>query len=548
MRQNLAGRTIFVFVIIAIFSIGILFGLPDQWRKSYSALKTEGVVGALRQNIRLGLDLRGGTHLILQVQVQEAVNAETDQAIERIKQHLNNNKVNYTEIIKTDQQRNPERIEVRGVPPEGSSDLRTFVTEAMGGDYTVDPGPQNSFVITLKPAAVARVQRAAVSQSIETIRSRVDTLGVTEPVIQEHGLGEHQILVQLPGVDDPARVKQIIRATARLEIRAAIDSQGHTSEAAALQAHGGVLPPGSMMLRGYSVGSRGSSPTELVYVLQRTAVVGGQDIKDAQPGRGESGAPVVNFYLSNEGGRRFSAFTGANVGKSLAVVLDNRVREVATIQSEISDQGVITGGFTQETAKDLAMLLRSGALPASIRYLEERTVGPSLGAESIRRGVTTSIVGLAAVMAFMLFYYRGAGINANLALLLNVLILMGFIGFSGATLTLPGIAGVILTIGMGVDSNVLIFERIKEELKAGKAPAAAVDQGFRRAWLTIVDTHITTIVAAMLLFLFGTGPVRGFAVTLVFGLLANLFTAVLVSRVIFEWILSRKQRGAALSI
>jgi preprotein translocase subunit SecD len=286
----------------------------------------------------------------------------------------------------------------------------------------------------------------------------------------------------------------------------------------------------------------------LVYVLQRTAVVGGQDIKDAQPGQGTGGAPVVNFFLTNEGGRRFANFTRTHVGESLAVVLDNRVREVATIKSEISDTGFIEGGFTRESAKDLAMLLRSGALPASLRYLEERTVGPSLGLESIRRGVTTSIVGLAAVMAFMLFYYRGAGINANLALLLNVLILMGFIGFSGATLTLPGIAGVILTIGMGVDSNVLIFERIKEELKAGKAPAAAVDQGFRRAWLTIVDTHITTIVAAMLLFLFGTGPVRGFAVTLVFGLLANLFTAVLVSRVIFEWILSRKQRGAALSI
>jgi preprotein translocase subunit SecD len=236
------------------------------------------------------------------------------------------------------------------------------------------------------------------------------------------------------------------------------------------------------------------------------------------------------------------------VGERLAVVLDNKVMEVATIQEQIHDEGRITGSFTEQQTQDLSLTLRSGALPAGIKYLEERTVGPSLGADSIRAGVRAAMFGMIAVMIFMLVYYRFAGINADLGLILNLVILLGFLGYFGATLTLPGIAGVILTIGMGVDSNVLIFERIREELRHGKTPASAVDQGFAKAWITIIDTHVTTIVSALILFLFGTGPVRGFAVTLSFGLLANLFTSVFVSRVIFDAILNRHQRGEALSI
>ncbi len=256
----------------------------------------------------------------------------------------------------------------------------------------------------------------------------------------------------------------------------------------------------------------------------------------------------MKFDLTGEGGRRFAAFTGAHVGDKLAVVLDNKVMEVATIQEQIHDQGRISGGFSDQETRDLALTLRSGALPAGIKYLEERTVGPSLGADSIRAGVRAAIVGMVAVMVFMLFYYHAAGINADLGLFLNLVILLGFLGFTSATLTLPGIAGVILTIGMGVDSNVLIFERIREELRHGKTPPSAVEQGFAHAWITIIDTHVTTIVSAVILFLFGTGPVRGFAVTLSFGLAANLFTSVFVSRVIFDSILNRHQRGEALSI
>ncbi len=317
-----------------------------------------------------------------------------------------------------------------------------------------------------------------------------------------------------------------------------------------MEAHNGLLPPDSVLLKGNPVGANqsGENPTEAYYLVSRASAVTGRDLRDAQPGRDENGRPMVRFSLTGEGGRRFYAFTSAHVQDSLAVVLDNKVMEVATIQEPIRDEGRITGSFTEQQAKDLALILRSGALPAGIHYLEERTVGPSLGADSIREGVRAAVIGMLAVLIFMLVYYRGAGINADVALILNLIILLGFLGYSGATLTLPGIAGVILTVGMGVDSNVLIFERIREELRNGKTPPSAVEQGFGHAWITIVDTHVTTIVSAFILFIFGTGPVRGFAVTLTFGLLANLFTAVFVSRVIFDAVLNRKQRGEALSI
>jgi len=354
--------------------------------------------------------------------------------------------------------------------------------------------------------------------------------------------------VQLPGVDDPARVKEIMQSTAMLEIRQTLGGP-YPSEQAALQEHGGVLPPDAVLMKGKNVSSNSASDEgEQWFLVSRVAAVTGRDLRDAQPGRDQNGQPNVHFNLTGEGGRKFYAFTSQHVGDNLAVVLDNRVQESAVIKEAIRDTGEISGRFTEQGAKDLGMVLRSGALPASIHYLEERTVGPSLGTDSIRAGVRAAVVGMLAVLIFMLVYYHGAGVNADVALILNLIILLGFLGFSGATLTLPGIAGVILTVGMGVDSNVLIFERIREELRNGKTPPSAVDQGFSHAWITIVDTHVTTIVSAFILFIFGTGPVRGFAVTLTFGLLANLFTAVFVSRVIFDYVLSRKQRGEALSI
>jgi preprotein translocase subunit SecD len=395
----------------------------------------------------------------------------------------------------------------------------------------------------MKPQALKDLKTRAVAQAIDTIRNRIDQLGVTEPTIQEHGLGEYQILVQLPGVDDPARVKEIMQSTAMLEIRQALGGP-YPSEQEALQAKGGVIPPDAVLLPGKST----ADGAEQWYLISRVSAVSGRDLRDASASQDENGQPAVSFNLTGEGGRKFFAFTSAHVKDQLAVVLDNKVQSVATIDEPIHDSGIIKGRFTQQEVKDQSMVLRSGALPAGIKYLEERTVGPSLGTDSIRAGVRAAIVGMLAVLIFMLIYYHAAGINADIALILNLVILLGFLGYTGATLTLPGIAGVILTVGMGVDSNVLIFERIREELRNGKTPPSAVEQGFGHAWITIVDTHVTTIISAVILFIFGTGPVRGFAVTLSFGLFANLFTAVFVSRVIFDWILSRKQRGEALSI
>jgi preprotein translocase subunit SecD len=428
------------------------------------------------------------------------------------------------------------------VPAAKASDARNVLDTKYGQQYNIS-STQDGYTLTLKPAEQQALEKKAMQNSIETITTRINSLGVTEPTVQEYGLGKNQILVELPGVDDPGRVRDIIQSTARLEIHAVAGGPFATQDAAK-QSTGGNIPPDQELMQ---YGGTNEAEQGQYYLLQRIAVVSGSDFRDAQPGRDENGRPDATFILTRAAGDRFYDFTSKNVNKPMAVVLDNRVQEVANIQEAIRDQGRISG-LGEQKAKDLSLMLRTGALPASIHYLEERTVGPSLGADSIRKGVTASIVGMLAVMIFMLVYYKGAGINADLALFLNLVILLGFMGFTSATLTLPGIAGVILTVGMGVDSNVLIFERIREELRAGKSPAAAVDQGFAHAWTTILDTHVTTMVSAAILFLFGTGPVKGFAVTLVFGLGANLFTAVFVSRTIFDAILNRKQRGEALSI
>jgi preprotein translocase subunit SecD len=541
MRKNLLPRTLLIIATLLIFVYGIFLGTdPD---KAVTAWKQGGLLAAIQQNIHLGLDLKGGTHLILQVAVNEAVNAETDRTLSSLKDDLAKAGVNPTDISKPDPQNHPEVIALKGVPPDKVSALRNTISDNFP-QYELQSGSNGVYQMVMKPSEVTSLQQRAVQQAIETIRNRVDQFGVAEPTIQEHGLGAYQILVELPGLDDQARVKELIQSTAMLEIRQSIGGP-YPDEQSALQANGGTIPADSVILPGNTGQSEGQPE---FFVVTRTSAVAGNDIRDAQPSRDENGRPDVQFNLSNDGGRRFFQFTSAHQQEKLAIVLDNRVREVATIQEPIRDQVRITGAFTEDQTRDLSMMLRSGALPASIHYLDEETVGPSLGADSIRAGVLAAIVGMAAVLIFMLIYYRGAGINADLALLLNLVILLGFLGFTHASLTLPGIAGVILTIGMGVDSNVLIFERIREELRAGKAPAAAVDQGFGHAWLTIVDTHVTTIVSAFILFIFGTGPVRGFATTLTFGLLANLFTAVFVSRVIFDAALNRKERGEALSI
>jgi len=538
MNKNLGWKLIVIAATLLFFLFGII-GIPDKFSGG-------GLLAAMQNRIHLGLDLKGGTHLILQVQVNDAVNVDSDNAMERLKADLRTRKVTYVEISKPDPVNSPEKVLIKGVAPESRSELLSIVSDRLP-EYGVTSGADNSWTVAMKPQALADLKNRAVTQAIETIRNRIDQLGVSEPIIEEHGLGQYQILVQLPGVDDPARVKDIMQSTAMLEIRQSFGGP-FSSEQQALQDKGGVLPPDQVLMPGRSLGSRSSDSGQVFYLISRASAVTGRDLRAADQSRDENGQPSVTFNLTGEGGRRFAAFTGSHVGDNLAVVLDNKVQEVAVIKEQIHDTGTINGRFTEQETKDLAMILRSGALPAGIKYLEERTVGPSLGTDSIRAGVSAAVIGMLAVLIFMLVYYHAAGINADVALILNLIILLGFLGFSGATLTLPGIAGVILTVGMGVDSNVLIFERIREELRNGKTPPSAVEQGFGHAWITIVDTHVTTIVSAVILFIFGTGPVKGFAVTLSFGLFANLFTAVFVSRVIFDWLLSRKQRGEALSI
>src|SRR5947209_4687023 len=517
MQKNLTGKTLLIIGVLLVFLYGIFFGTDPA--RSVQAMREKGVLAGIQQNIHLGLDLRGGTHLILQVMVKDAINATTDQAIERIQEGFAKVGITNATITKPDPANNPQRLAVSGIPLDKQSAARTVFDDQMGREYDI-ASSDNGYTLTLKPGIQRDLEHGAVTQAIETIRSRVDSLGV----------------------DDPARVKDIIQSTAMLSIHE-VAGGPYANEQEAASANSGAIPPNDILLPMQDVQGSGGAQ---YYLLSRIPAVGGNEIRDAQPSRDENGRPDVGFVLTSQGGKRFYDFTSAHVNDKLAIVLDNKIREVANISEPIRDNVRITGGFNEQSSKDLSMMLRSGALPASIQYREERTVGPSLGRESIRAGVTAAVVGMAAVMLFMLFYYHAAGINADLALILNLVVLLGFLGFSGATLTLPGIAGVILTIGMGVDSNVLIFERIREELRAGKAPGAAVDQGFGHAWLTIIDTHVTTIVSAFILFLFGTGPVRGFAVTLTFGLLANLFTAVFVSRVIFDAEL--KRRPVAISI
>jgi preprotein translocase subunit SecD len=541
MNKNLLWKLLFIVGTMLFFLFGI-FGIP----KGFSG---DALLAALTDHIHLGLDLKGGTHLILQVQVNEAVNVDAQNAMELLKDQLRSHKIDYTDISQSDPQNNPDRLVLKGVPPAARSDLRSIVLERLP-EYDITPGASDTWNMAMKPSNLSDLKTRAVQQAIETIRNRVDALGVSEPTIQEHGLGQYQILVQLPGVDDMTRVQEIMQNTAMLEIKQVM-SGPYSSQAAALQANNGVIPPDQLLLPGNTLGGRAEG--EQWFLVSRVSAINGKDLKRADPSTDQNGQPDVNFQLTRDGGQRFFNFTSAHVKESLGVVLDNKVREVASINEPIRDQVQISGHMDAQAAKDLAMILNSGALPASIHYLEERTVGPSLGADSIRSGVRAAVIGMLAVLVFMLIYYRGAGVNADVALIMNLIILLGFLGWStiagvNVALTLPGIAGVILTVGMGVDSNVLIFERIREELRNGKTPPSAVDQGFSHAWITIVDTHVTTIVSAAILFIFGTGPVKGFATTLTFGLLANLFTAVFVSRVIFDWVLTRKQRGEALSI
>ena len=543
MNPNLKWKAVFILAVILICFF-FIFGLPT-FPTSLAQMKDN-----FTHQIKLGLDLQGGTHLILQVQVQEAISQETDQTVDRLTTQMRTKSIRYDEVRRVDD----THIVVRNVPSDQLSQFRDLVHDQLEINWELSPAPGevNASLLTLRQSAIARIQESTMSQSLETIERRINALGLTEPTIQPHGRKDNEILVQLPGEGDPARAKQVIQAGGQLELKLVEDPNPYPSEAAALAAHGGILPPGTEIVSGRSE-SRTQNPQdtgENWYVLSRTPVVTGRDLRSATESRNTEmpGQWQINFVLSGEAARRFGPFTEQNRGRQMAIVLEKKVYSAPVIQSRIEDSGRIDGNFSQESAHDLALVLRAGALPASIKYLEERTVGPSLGADSIRHGVRASVLSLLVVMVFMVFYYRLSGVNAVLALILNLLILLAALAMFGAVLTLPGIAGVILTIGMGVDSNVLVFERIREESRNGKSSSAAVEAGFSKAFLTIIDTHVTTVVSAFFLFIFGTGPIRGFAVTLTIGLIANVFTAIFVSKTIFQYHLTKMDRQAELSI
>ena len=539
MKKNLNNKILGIVAVLVICIYGI-FGVP-------SGVTGKALLDAMTKRIHLGLDLKGGAHLILQVKVEEAVNAETDNTVARIKEDLKTANLSFSQVYKPDPAK-ATLVRVEGAPPDKANDVRLLLESKYTNEYDVAGGDApGSFTLTMRPMIVTTLEKKTVQQAIEAIRDRVDALGISEPQIQEYGLGDNQILVDLPGVENESQIESIIQGTNRLEIHAVVGGP-YKDEQEALASVGGSVPA-DQELKKFSGMAEGGSSEESVYVLQRASVVAGNDFRTADPGTNpNTGQKMVEFTLTNEAGDKFYDYTSKNIGRYMAVVMNDRAREVAVIKGAIRDRGEIEGTFTTEEVTALSKLLRTGALPASLQQLEKRFVGASLGADSIRQGITAAIVGILVVMAFMLIYYRGSGINADLALIFNLVILLGFMGASGASLTLPGIAGVILTIGMGVDSNVLIFERIREEVRAGKAAAAAVDQGFAHAWVTIVDTHVTTIVSAAILFIFGSGPVRGFATTLTIGLAANLFTAVFVSRVIFDAHLNKLKPGELVSI
>jgi preprotein translocase subunit SecD len=560
MKKNLLQRVIIIAVVTLLGLTAILW--PGR-APTAGDFTLAGINNILRRNINLGLDLRGGSHLVMQVQVQDYLKRLTETTavgvqtaakaqgydVKEVRPEVNGNDYRIV-LVANDASK---VTEMRDQLPRKVNDFdpSVWTSSASGNTITWD----------MTDRAKTDLGARATQDALKIIDSRINALGVAEPTLQEHGSSSsHQILLQMPGITDPERVKDILKSESRLDLMKVVSPNNpapmttYPTEEAAKQSLGGTVPPNRRILpyddrnepanAGTTPEHKPGDPSSWV-VVETPSVVDGSELRGAEaataaPGGSDEGYHI-NFTLKPTGAQKFGAWTGSNVGAYMAVVLNDRVQSAPFIKSQINDSGQISGNFTKDSANGLALTLRSGALPAKIIYLEERTVGPSLGADSIRAGVTASAVGLALVVLTMVVYYRWSGINAVVALLLNTLLTLAALIIFKATLTLPGIAGIILGIGMAVDSNVLIFERIREELLSGKTVPSAIDLGFARAFVTIIDTHVTTIISSLFLFVFGTGPIRGFAVTLVLGLLANLFTAVYVSRTIFIWELSRKQ-------
>lgn len=559
-NSNFKWRVIII-VIITILGIYGVFG--PRHRPTKQDFTWSGIKANLRNNIRLGLDLKGGSHLVMRVKVEDAMR-KMCQDNAALALSLAKEKSLPVTNARTDFAGGKYSFVVETSDPSKSQAIQDAIKEKIVvSDWSVSQSG-NAITYNLTQTAINSFSTKAVEQALKIIDSRINAVGVAEPTLQRHGAaGSNQILLQMPGIQDPERVKQMLATSSKLELVKVVSPpspspvQTYATEEEAKVSLGGAAQANRRILKYLekqdTTTGQPADPNQKKYswvVVEYPAVVDGSELRDAQAvtRSGQDSDYQITFSLKPAGADKFGAWTGANINQYMGVVLDNEVKSVAYIKSQIRDSGEISGQFVKQTAEDLALTLRSGALPAEIEYQEERTVGASLGDDSIKAGITASVAGLILVMLFILIYYQGSGINAIVALILNMLLTVAGLVFMGATLTLPGIAGLILTIGMAVDSNVLVFERIREELRAGKTVIQSVELGFQHAFVTIIDTHVTTIISSLFLFIFGTGPIRGFAVTLILGLVINLFTAVFVSRTIFMWHLGRKQKVESLSI
>ena len=521
MSKKLQWRGFIVLLVIALALIyltpSISKTLPSWWPNILP-----------EEKIHLGLDLKGGMHLVLEVQTQKAVESHLERMVEDIKYSLRKAKIRYQELKRSSSDRIGLTL-IRGEDRKAAEEMAANNFP----DFAVESGAFGEsdlrLELVLSQQAQQHIKSMAVDQAVETITNRIDQFGVAEPDIRPQG--RDRILIQLPGIKDPKRAIDIIGKTALLEFKL-VDEDNSLEEALK-----GNIPPGGEIL--YQIKGEPDSQRKIPFLLKKRAVLTGEYLTDARVRiDSQYSEPYVSISFDSRGARLFEQITGANIKKRLAIVLDSVVNSAPVIQDKISGgRAQITGRFTMEEARDLAIVLRAGALPAPVKIIEERTVGPSLGKDSIDKGLKSMIAGGLIVILFMVFYYRFAGILADMALFLNIIFIAAGLAFFGATLTLPGIAGIILIIGMAIDANVLIFERIREELRLGKTPRAAVDGGYSKALVTILDANITTLIAALVLFQFGTGPVKGFAVTLSMGIIASLFTALFVTRVIFDYLI-----------
>jgi preprotein translocase subunit SecD len=492
-----------------------------------------------RDSINLGLDLQGGTHLVLGVEVDKYVAAQTERAAEDLKGALERKGIAVTRVVRE----GLGAVVVELATPAGWNDALTVAAEFGAFELSQRDDKAGRFTLAMRERHVAQLRDDAVRQAVETIRNRVDQFGVAEPTITRQG--EERILIQLPGVQDPERAKALIGKTALLEFKL-LDERTPVEQALA-----GRLPETSELLYQRRVDKDTKAERRIPYVVQKRTLLTGAELTRAevQADPNSPGNWQVAIEFTATGARIFGEITEQNVGRHLAIILDGTLYSAPRINERIpGGRAVITGQFTVEEARDLAIVLRAGALPAPVTILEERTVGPSLGADSIRQGMIAIVGSALAVLLFMVVYYRLSGVIADVALALNLVILLACMAAFGATLTLPGIAGIALTIGMAVDTNVLIFERIREELRVGKTPRAAIEAGFHRALRTVIDTHLTVMVTAAILYNFGTGPVKGFAVSLFVGLGASLFTAYFFTRLVFDLVYMGRRKVAAISI